>query len=517
MRRALLLVLLLAACTKHEPGDTGSLQLALTGPADAQPFATADAVDVIIVDPGRSAPWVQPVPWPPGDATPIEFLLEPNGLEWSLVVAARAGGAIIALGRSGPFDLVAGQSVTVPVFVGMVNEFGTSAASLAQARAGHTALALPDGRLVVVGGAAEGDPLEPVSLASSLELLDPLGRDPAAALPGFRDVEGMASRTLHGALLADGKVVVTGGLDAGGAPLGDLWVLAPGESRPNVQLPSGMAARAGAAVALIGPWTGAAPESDSGKLLVAGGCASAKPLTGCTPDAWVVGLDGSGHAVPGFDVVRFGATATPLPGHGDVLVAGGRDLSGLASAVYLLESHTLDRATGEMRPVAAILTPRERHAAVTLPDGAVLLVGGLDTDGTPLASAEVYVPWLGTAGRMLPAGGMTQARFDAAAVALADGSIVVVGGVGADGTTPLDTVERFVPDPAGPDATTYRGAFAQLSATLPTARSSAAAALGPGGELLVSGGLGRRPARLHAVPARRGAELPHAVAGSHVA
>jgi hypothetical protein len=90
---------------------------------------------------------------------------------------------------------------------------------------------------------------------------------------------------------------------------------------------------------------------------------------------------------------------------------------------------------------------------------------------------------------MLPAGSLTVALLGAAAVALGDGSIVVVGGVDKDGAS-LASVERFVPQGPNANADAYLGAFSTFAATLPDARTGAAAALGPGRELLVSGGLG---------------------------
>ncbi|MBI5477490.1 MAG: hypothetical protein HY906_01470 [Deltaproteobacteria bacterium] len=478
MRHALLLVVLLASCTKHEPGETGSLRLSIVQPADAQPFAAAEQVEVRIVDPGRRAPFVQSMPWPPAaDDTLLDFLISPEGSQWSLVVAAKASGSVIAVGRSGPFDLQPGQDVTVPVFVGVVNSFGAAPVSLAQARSGHTSLTLPDGRLVVVGGAAEGDPEAPTSFASPVvELIDPFGRTPCSSgLPCFGAGE-VPPRTLHGAVLTDdGKVVIAGGLGEGNVPLADLWVLEPGQPTVWRDLSSVMAPRAGAAVALIGG------GSYAGRVLVAGGCTDSS-MTTCLEDAWAVKLEGGGDQVTGFGVVRFGATATPLPGHGDVLVAGGRDAAGLASAVYLFDS-----ASGKMRPVDSLITPRERHVAVPLPDGSVLLAGGFDAAGAPLASAEVYVPWLPPAGRMLPAVSLTVARHGAAAVALADGSIVVVGGTDVTGASP--SVERFVPQGPNARADAYQGAFSTFVA-LPDARTGAAVALGVGDELLVSGGRG---------------------------
>jgi hypothetical protein len=79
-------------------------------------------------------------------------------------------------------------------------------------------------------------------------------------------------------------------------------------------------------------------------------------------------------------------TATPLP-DGRVLLAGGRNQSGTAVSTTLIAQ--LDPANGRVNIIAtnSLALPRAGHAAVSLCDGTVLLVGG--AAGAP---AERYNP-----------------------------------------------------------------------------------------------------------------------------
>src|SRR5580693_10648299 len=75
-----------------------------------------------------------------------------------------------------------------------------------------------------------------------------------------------------------------------------------------------------------------------------------------------------------------------------------------------------------------------------LPGGDVLVAGGTTTGGqqgtgggqtiSPSASAEVY--HIAT-GQWSPAGSMAQPRFEASATVLADGRVLIVGGLGGPG------------------------------------------------------------------------------------
>lgn len=78
---------------------------------------------------------------------------------------------------------------------------------------------------------------------------------------------------------------------------------------------------------------------------------------------------------------------------------------------------------------ASMGTARYDHAALRLLDGRVLVVGGMSVQngGVPLASAEIFDPASGT---WRATGSMAVGRHDPEAVRLADGRVLVMGGVG---------------------------------------------------------------------------------------
>ena len=69
---------------------------------------------------------------------------------------------------------------------------------------------------------------------------------------------------------------------------------------------------------------------------------------------------------------------------------------------------------------------RRGHSATLLPDGRVLIAGGVDDNtATVLDSAEIYNPVTAT---FTPAASMHLARFDHAAMTLYDGKVLFAGG-----------------------------------------------------------------------------------------
>jgi hypothetical protein len=120
---------------------------------------------------------------------------------------------------------------------------------------------------------------------------------------------------------------------------------------------------------------------------------------------------------------------------------------------------------------------------VILADGRVLIVGGVTSpESAPieLASTEVYDP---KAGRWSSAGSLAENRSGFALVALADGGALVVGGFGGVGFTRLSTVERF--DPA---TNSWSAAGA-----LPSPVVGGSAVLLADGRVLLAGGSVREP------------------------
>ena len=86
----------------------------------------------------------------------------------------------------------------------------------------------------------------------------------------------------------------------------------------------------------------------------------------------------------------------------------------------------------------ALQVPRARHTATVLDDGRVLLVGGEDDSFLQIADVEIVDPVAGTS---VAGPSLNDARYEHAAVKLADGSVVVAGGFGPGGHTA--SIERF--------------------------------------------------------------------------
>lgn len=139
-------------------------------------------------------------------------------------------------------------------------------------------------------------------------------------------------------------------------------------------------------------------------------------------------------------------TATPLPG-GQLLLAGGRGLDGRVRTRGLL----LEPATGTFTPTGALSRTRFAHTASPLPDGRVLIAGGddptvpFDPFRSALSSSELYDPRTET---FTPGPALTVPRFHHVATALADGRILLSGGLqiaGSSGFGASPNTEVFDP------------------------------------------------------------------------
>jgi hypothetical protein len=117
-------------------------------------------------------------------------------------------------------------------------------------------------------------------------------------------------------------------------------------------------------------------------------------------------------------------TMTPLSGS-RALLAGGFDGDAVLSSAEIFDESTQSfAATGSMG------TARGRHAAAVLADGRVLITGGLVPDSPAPATidsktTEIFDPASGT---FTPGPDMSVARFNHSAIALDDGRVLVLGG-----------------------------------------------------------------------------------------
>src|SRR5207245_3235626 len=128
-------------------------------------------------------------------------------------------------------------------------------------------------------------------------------------------------------------------------------------------------------------------------------------------------------------VTRIGHSATLLPS-GKVLVAGGLVMP--FPSPSLASTELYDPAANAWSIAAPMIESRTRHTATLMPDGRVLVVGGLTVtpqDGglfpSQLTRAEIYDP---AADRWSMTAPMGAHRLGQIATLLPDGRVLVAGG-----------------------------------------------------------------------------------------
>jgi hypothetical protein len=226
--------------------------------------------------------------------------------------------------------------------------------SLKFARRGHTATALADGRVLIVGGENEDGPVR------RAEILDPSSQ---AIKSGPNSI---MSRTHHTATsLPDGRIVIIGGSGSHG-PLDSTEVYDPARNRFSVG-PSLRRARTGHTATLMA----------DGRVLVTGG----------RSDNSAEILDPAGAASSLLDAVMTTSRSfhsAALMKDGNVLIAGGisSDSKGLETA-EIFDTRLLTSAAVSKPMYIRRVRPLMR----SLPDGKVQVIGG-DLDGT----MELYDP-----------------------------------------------------------------------------------------------------------------------------
>ena len=124
--------------------------------------------------------------------------------------------------------------------------------------------------------------------------------------------------------------------------------------------------------------------------------------------------------------------------NGRVFVLGSGDLTGMAGEIY-------DPATGTWTKTAYMKTATSRAfpAAAVLADGTVLVVGGIIAPGEEIPTGEVYNPDTDT---WSPVASMGRSRYDFSATTLHDGRVLIVGGCCEAGRPyALSSAEIFTP------------------------------------------------------------------------
>lgn len=116
--------------------------------------------------------------------------------------------------------------------------------------------------------------------------------------------------------------------------------------------------------------------------------------------------------------------AATLLSDGKVLIMGGIDRSWIH--VNLQSATLYDPSTGMYLSTGSMTKPRNNHAAVLLPDGRVLIVGGMGGGTAQYNDAEIYDP---TTGKFtIVADKMKHIRMYPTATLLPNGKVLIVGG-----------------------------------------------------------------------------------------
>lgn len=171
-------------------------------------------------------------------------------------------------------------------------------------------------------------------------------------------------------------------------------------------------------------------------------------------------------------VKRVGHTTTLLP-NGKILVTGGVDETSTA----LTTAELYDPATGSWALTRNNLTTaRVAHTATLMPNGNVLVVGGLTGAGAGLTSAEIYNTSTGF-WTTVRSGGLTFGRYNHTATLLQNNKILFCDG--SDLSGPLKSAELFDLD---------KGTWG-VTASTTVARQVHTATLLANGKVLVAGGV----------------------------
>src|SRR6266851_5028299 len=279
----------------------------------------------------------------------------------------------------------------------------TFTGSMNSPRLYHTATLLPNGQILIVGGSANLASWPPPALASA-ELYNPS--------PGTWTTTGSlkTGRYSHMAvLLPNGKVLVVGGEMTSGAytPSAELYDPSTGRWTTTGSL-------------IITRYGFEATSLQNGKALVAGGNAA---TGGLLAEAELYDPSTGKWTSTGSLKDARALTTLTLLSNGQVLVAGGNDANGLHG--YASSAELYDPSTGKWTTTGSMNISRLYHTATLLANGEVLVAGGRTYAPGPLAEAELYNP---STGAWTTTGSMNTARAGHTGTLLQNGHVLVAGG-----------------------------------------------------------------------------------------
>ena len=391
-----------------------------------------------------SSPSPTPTPTPIGNFAPAASLPTMNqGRDSATATLLPNGKVLVAGGFSlGPTGSVVSLA-NVELYDPATNTFAPpgSTPTMNQARASATAALLPSGKVLIAGG--DGLPGDgTVMHLTSVELYDPATNTfaPPGSTPSMNEARANGGNgDLESVLLANGKVLIAGGVDSFGVGLDTVELYDPTTNTfaPAASLPMMNSHR-------DGPTGTSLPN---GKALIAGGFERPFGFTSIVSDTIdlydpVTNSFAPAASTPTMNSPRTNAAAALLS-NGTVLIAGGTapgpERSSAFGGVVLASVDVYNSATNSFAPPAATPTMNEPRCcgltATLLQNGKVLI-----TQGAADNTVDLYDPTTNTfaPAALLPK--MNQTRVQATATLLPNGKVLIAGG-----GLLLNTIELYTP------------------------------------------------------------------------
>ena len=294
--------------------------------------------------------------------------------------------------------------------------------SMTAARQGHTATMLPDGTVLIAGGAAN---IGFRSQLASAEIYDP-------ASGSFHATGSMSTpREGHSAtLLRDGRVLIAGGSPNGTATTASVEVYDYHTGRFTSIAPMGVPRS-----------THTATLMRNGQVLIAGGGRGGMPGGYIAYDTAEIfdPTTNRFHPVAAHLTVDRVAPAAALLDDGRVLIAGGKSGkikfrgANLANFTPLETAEVFDPETNSFHKVGPMSTAHYLGVPTRLPDGMILITGGWTATGGVVGGirpAELFDPPHNT---FSGGGNLQVGRLNQTATLLPNGDVMIAGGLDRNG------------------------------------------------------------------------------------
>jgi Galactose oxidase, central domain len=381
-----------------------------------------------------SSPAPQPTPAPNGSFAPAASTPSMNMARQQATATLLPNGKVLIAG--GVSDSPGSDLASIELYDSASNSLAPAASlpMMNEARVSATATLMPNGKVLIAGGANSTGGIFNTGVLNSVELYDPATSSfaPAASLPTMNQ----AREDAVSVLLSTGNVLIAGGEGPSPTPpfsnvvslnSVELYDPATNSFAPAASLPTMNELRDTPIGTLL----------SNGKMLIAGGLEGflvPEPLISKSVDLYdpLTNALAPAASLPTMNTSRLSATATLLPS-GEVLIAGGETPTiGLGFAVVVLASVDLyDPVTNTFAPAGSLPTmnkSRQSATATLLNNGRVLIAGGGDNSNEVLASVDLYDP---AANSFVPPAStptMNQARHSATATLLPNGKVLIAGG-----------------------------------------------------------------------------------------